>query len=86
MDPYSLLPTVFEDMRDLDFATLELDSSEELANGGAALVAYARLQFEDISQVERSRLISALLKYCELDTLAMVMIWQAWESELIDRR
>lgn len=46
------------------------------------MVAYARLQFEKIGDEERRRLEGALLKYCELDTLAMVMIWQAWEKEL----
>ena len=46
--------------------------------GGAALTAYQRLQFEEIDSQERDRLQTALLKYCELDTLAMVMVWQAW--------
>lgn len=81
-DPYSLLPAVFDDLPSIDCSSLEIDDSAELANGGAALVAYSRLQFEDISLVERSRLEAALLKYCELDTLAMVMIWQAWCQDL----
>jgi len=29
---------------------------------------------------ERKIIIEALLKYCELDTLAMVMIYQGWED------
>ena len=45
------------------------------------MMAYARLQFEDIDDMERERLKAALLKYCELDTLAMVMIWQAWTQD-----
>ena len=41
-------------------------------------IAIARLQFEDISTQERNNIINALLRYCELDTLAMVMILRAW--------
>lgn len=78
-DPYALLPAVFAD---LDAPGAGLDDEESLANGGAAMVAYARLQFEKISDKERQRLEAALLKYCELDTLAMVMIFQAWQADL----
>ena len=30
---------------------------------------------------ERSRITAALLRYCELDTLAMAMIVEAWMAE-----
>jgi hypothetical protein len=43
-------------------------------------MAYARLQFESIECAERARWEVALKKYCELDTLAMVMIVQGWKS------
>jgi hypothetical protein len=39
--------------------------------------AYARLQFEDMPDLQRQSIGSALLRYCELDTLAMVMVMQA---------
>ena len=39
---------------------------DELKNGGAALMAYARMQFEVMSDYEREELKRALLKYCEL--------------------
>ena len=42
------------------------------------MMAYYRLQFEDIEKEVRSEVEHALLKYCELDTLAMVMIYEAW--------
>ncbi|VEG92538.1 hypothetical protein [Legionella spiritensis] len=45
--------------------------------GGAATIVYAKLQFTYMSQFERQELRKALLKYCELDTLAMVMIVEA---------
>lgn len=79
-DPYSLLPPVFD--ADGAYLTTDDDSNEELANGGAAMVAYSRLQFEKLSEHERHNLSAALLKYCELDTLAMVMIWQSWRARI----
>ena len=44
------------------------------------MAAYGKLQYEDMSDIERDRLNTALLKYCELDTLAMVMIYEAWKA------
>ena len=55
---------------------------DDIADGGAAMAAYGKLQYEDMSAMERDRLNNALLKYCELDTLAMVMIYEAWRAEL----
>jgi hypothetical protein len=80
--PYDLLPPVFEDMAYSDLQALELDPSLGLAEGGAATTAYARLQFDDMAWQERERVDAALLRYCELDTLAMVMVYQAWKSWL----
>jgi hypothetical protein len=31
-----------------------------------------------MSEDEVNRIKPALLKYCELDTLAMVMLWEEW--------
>ena len=78
VDPYQLLPPVFTDLpRDVVNA-LEADDDLEIAQGGAATTAYARLQFEDIAPQERRSIEAALLRYCELDTLAMVMVYEAW--------
>jgi len=44
------------------------------------MAAYARMQFEEVSEYERSEIQSALLKYCELDTMAMVMIYEGWKN------
>lgn len=79
-DPYKLLPKMFQDVPDKAFELLS--DSEELNNGGAALTAYARLQFEEMTDYERQEIHQALLKYCELDTLAMVMIYEAWRDML----
>ena len=78
IDPYKLLPKMFQDITDKDFSLLSDD--DELRDGGAALTAYARLQFEEMSQYERSEISKALLKYCELDTFAMVMLYEGWQD------
>ncbi|MDW8886688.1 hypothetical protein [Legionella pneumophila] len=53
---------------------------EYLKEGGAATIAYAKLQFTHMSDFERKELRESLLKYCELDTLAMVMLVEAWQD------
>jgi hypothetical protein len=77
-DPYLLLPRMFADVTDKDYELLSDD--DQLRDGGAASMAYARMQFEDMSDYERSELKQALLKYCELDTFAMVLIYEAWKD------
>ena len=79
MDPYALLPPVFDDVSRDETDAADEGLSEELKEGGAAMAAYARLQFEDLSDTRRASIESALLRYCELDTLAMVMAIQAWD-------
>lgn len=78
VDPYSLLPPVFDDVSAGELNAAEEGLAEELREGGAAMAAYARLQFEDLPAGRREAIRSALLRYCELDTLAMVMAVQAW--------
>ena len=78
MDPYRLLPPVFTDLPCEVVDALEADGDLEIAQGGAATTAYARLQFEDMAPQERQLIEAALLRYCELDTLAMVMVYQSW--------
>lgn len=81
-DPYSLLPPIFSDY---DEKTLEAITPEsEIGSGGAAMVAYGRMQFTEMSETERHRIVSALLRYCELDTLAMVFLFEHW-MELLGR-
>lgn len=80
LDPYKLLPKLFADVSERDFERLSED--DELRDGGAAMNAYAKLQFEEMSQAEREVIQAGLLRYCELDTLAMVMLYEAWREEL----
>ena len=77
-DPYKSLPRVFTDY---DNQTLDrLFSDEDIADGGAATMAYAKMQFAEMTEKERDAITQALLRYCELDTLAMVMLWEAWTN------
>lgn len=80
-DPYSTLPPLFPDLDLREDAPLG-DDLLEIREGGAALVAYARLQFEDLDDAYRDAIRAGLLRYCELDTLAMVLIYEAWREWL----
>ncbi|NBK21838.1 MAG: DUF2779 domain-containing protein [Spirochaetia bacterium] len=76
VDPYKTLPKMFSDVSEKDMRLLSRD--DELRDGGAALTAYGRMQFEEMSDYERAEIRKALLKYCELDTMAMVMLYEGW--------
>ncbi len=78
VDPYKLLPPVFGDIAEDEVEALEEGLTDHLREGGAAMSAYMRLQFEDMPDFQRQAIKAALLRYCELDTLAMVMVMQAW--------
>ena len=80
VDPYKSLPKMFQDISDKNMNLLS--EGNELSDGGAALTAYGIMQFSEISKDEKKALESALLRYCELDTLAMVMIYEAWRDML----
>jgi hypothetical protein len=79
-DPYARLKQYAKDMLPEGVEETSEGGTSIIAEGGAAATAYARLQFEDVDDQARERIKSALLRYCELDTLAMVMVVQAWKS------
>lgn len=56
---------------------------DTVANGGAALAAYSKLQFTDMTATDVLK--SALLQYCELDTMAMVFIWEYFYDAVKNR-
>ena len=80
-NPYEQLPRIFE-----NYSLDQLDSLKEedqgIADGGAAMMAYAAMQYADLSQTEFETFAAQLLRYCELDTLAMVMLFEAWQDWL----
>ena len=59
-----------------------LYDEERVADGGAAMTAWAYMQFAEMSDTERDALCGMLKQYCELDTLAMVMILEFMLSEI----
>lgn len=84
-DPYRNLPDLYQGYTNEELDEIEFFSDEtQLANGGAAMAAYARMQFTEMNNIERQELTKALLKYCELDTLAMVMIYEGWREIISD--
>jgi hypothetical protein len=81
INPYDLLPNLYQDIpKDSEIL---FSSDNRLQEGGAALIAYARMQFTEMSETERKELRKALLKYCELDTLAMVFIVEYWLHDVL---
>ncbi|MDC3389803.1 DUF2779 domain-containing protein [Flavobacteriales bacterium] len=79
ISPYSMLPSVHDDMSKEEFET-SLSQIENIGDGGAALTAYGKIQYTDMSKDERRKIGAALKRYCELDTLAMVMIYEHLNS------
>ncbi len=85
LDPYRLLPPVVAESTFEEQQALVSSTASHLKDGGAAMAAYAQLQSTTLSVAQRSDTESALLRYCELDTLAMVMTVQAWNAWLAER-
>lgn len=78
LDPYKLLDPLFGRRALNDaIATIEAGQGEVVANGAKAMIAYGRLQDRRIPKTEHDELRKQLLRYCELDTLAMVMVYEA---------
>ncbi len=77
INPYTKLKVYASSLLPEEIST----DASVIADGGAASTAYARLQFETLDDETRSRIKASLLRYCELDTLAMVMIIQGWQSD-----
>ena len=74
MNPYDGLPDLCEGLTEEEREQLE--GIESIKDGGAALTAYGRLMFEDMPPEHREAIEQGLKEYCELDTLAMVFLYQ----------
>ena len=74
INPYLQLPDLASGLS-LEEQT-ELAGLEQIKDGGAALTAYARLMYEDLGAATRKSIEQSLLEYCELDTLAMVFLYE----------
>jgi len=82
-NPYKTLPAIFPEGAEINEVLSRLaggDDFEEgggaIDQGGLAMTAYNYTQFTCLKIEERKLIESALLRYCELDTLAMVMLVQ----------
>jgi len=79
-DPYKTLPPVMdilsEELGDIDeqlFGFLGEDGGT-IDQGGLAMAAYNYTRYTTLGDFERQKLREGLLRYCELDTLAMCML------------
>lgn len=81
INPYDILPPLFEGLSDEQLSGLMTDD-DYLKEGGAAMMAYAKMQFSEMSDIEFEKLREGLLRYCELDTFAMVLLWEYFENKI----
>lgn len=65
----SVLPAIFPDDPSLNYHNLE-----GVHNGGEAMTIFPKIK--DMSPEEQQKARHNLLKYCELDTYAMVKVWE----------
>ncbi|MFT4848914.1 MAG: hypothetical protein ACI83B_001450 [Sediminicola sp.] len=79
ISPYKTLPPVYDNISQDEIET-RLSDMENIDDGGAALTAYGKIQYTDMTEKERKDISDALKRYCELDTLAMVMIYEHLKS------
>ncbi len=79
-NPYDRLPQIFEGVTEAQLASLEDDF--DVKEGAGAMMAYAQMQLTQTPAAQMETLAKKLLMYCELDTLAMVMLWEAWQHWL----
>ena len=84
-NPYKLLKPLFEGWDDEQMEE-NMGDIENIADGGSALMAYSKLQYTDMTDAERQEIKNALLKYCELDTLAMVMIYEHFLFDILNNK
>lgn len=66
----SVLPALFPDDPELDYHNL----AGSVHNGGEAMSIFPKIK--NMAPDERQAARHSLLKYCELDTYAMVKVWQ----------
>ena len=66
----SVLPAIFPDDPELDYHNLE-----DVHNGSEAMTIFPKIK--DMPAEEQKKARHNLLKYCELDTYAMVKVWGA---------
>jgi hypothetical protein len=87
LDPYRLLPATFAhrsvtEEQELNMMDMFESVPEDLLkDGSGAMMGYIRQQSGQMPEQDMLDTQAAMLRYCELDTLAMVMIMQEWVSD-----
>ena len=71
----NVLPALFPDDPELNYHNLD----DRVQNGGDAMTIFPRIQHMPPKEAAASR--EALLRYCELDTWAMVKVWERLKKE-----
>lgn len=73
----SVLPALFPDEPSLNYHNLD----ERVQNGGDAMTIFPMIKDMDLAEAAATR--EALLRYCELDTWAMVKVWEQLQKVII---
>ena len=80
IDPYKSLKTL-DELLPMGMQIMDrMFSNNMVGDGGAAMTSWAFMQFAEMEEEERNNIGEALKMYCELDTMAMVMIMEAWRD------
>ncbi len=81
--PYDALPALtLQDSKDNTLDLSKLDELDIVKNGPGAMLAYEHVRYGLAAgdQAARRSIRRQLMRYCELDTAAMVMVWKYWLS------
>jgi len=79
--PYDALPALtLQDSKDNALDLSKLGDLDVVKNGPGAMLAYEHVRYGIAAgdQAARKSIRRQLMRYCELDTAAMVMIWKHW--------
>jgi hypothetical protein len=79
--PYDALPALtLQDTKDNALDLSKLDELDVVKNGPGAMLAYEHIRYglAASDQAARKSMRRQLMRYCELDTAAMVMVWKYW--------
>jgi len=79
--PYDALPALtLQDSKDNALDLSKVDELDIVKNGPGAMLAYEHIRYglAASDQAARKAMRRQLMRYCELDTAAMVMVWKYW--------
>jgi hypothetical protein len=80
-NPYDALPALtLQDSKDHALDHSKLGDLDVVKNGPGAMLAYEHVRYglAASDQAARKSIRRQLMRYCELDTAAMVMVWKYW--------